>query len=52
MQKTMQSYQEMMMQKQMAELNKIAEPNRKAAEAFLAKNKEKDIKLICIFIFL
>lgn len=40
MQKTMQSYQEMMMQKQMAELNKIAEPNRKAAEAFLAKNKE------------
>lgn len=41
MQKTMQSYQEMMMQKQMAELNKIAEPNRKAAEAFLAKNKEK-----------
>jgi FKBP-type peptidyl-prolyl cis-trans isomerase FklB len=44
MQKTMQSYQEMMMQKQMAELNKIAEPNRKAAEAFLAKNKEeKDV---------
>lgn len=41
MQKTMQSYQEMMMQKQMAELNKIAEPNRKAAEAFLAKNKEE-----------
>ncbi|MEE1112750.1 MAG: FKBP-type peptidyl-prolyl cis-trans isomerase N-terminal domain-containing protein [Bacteroidales bacterium] len=41
MQKTMQSYQEMMMQKQMAELNKIAEPNRKVAEAFLAKNKEK-----------
>ena len=40
MQKTMQFYQEMMMQKQMAELNKIAEPNRKAAEAFLAKNKE------------
>lgn len=40
MQKTMQSYQEMMIQKQMAELNKIAEPNRKAAEAFLAKNKE------------
>lgn len=44
MQKTMQSYQEMMMQKQMAELNKIAEPNRKTAEAFLAKNKEeKDV---------
>lgn len=44
MQKTMQSYQEMMMQKQMAELNKIAEPNRKAAEVFLAKNKEeKDV---------
>lgn len=44
MQKTMQSYQEMMMQKQMAELNKIAEPNRKVAEAFLAKNKEeKDV---------
>lgn len=41
MQKTMQSYQEMMMQKQMAELNKIAEPNKKAAEAFLAKNKEE-----------
>ena len=45
MQKTMQSYQEMMIQKQMAELNKIAEPNRKAAEAFLAKNKEeKDVE--------
>ncbi|MBR5254986.1 MAG: FKBP-type peptidyl-prolyl cis-trans isomerase [Bacteroidales bacterium] len=43
-QKTMQSYQEVMMQKQKAELDKIAEPYRKAAETFLAKNKnEKDV---------
>ncbi len=43
-QTTMQSYQEVMMQKQMAELNKIAAPNRKAAETFLAKNQEeKDV---------
>ncbi len=44
-QSTMQSYQEMIMQKQMAELDKKAEPNRKAADVFLEKNKgEKDVK--------
>ncbi len=43
-QTTMQSYQEFMMQKQMANSNKAAEPYRKAAEEFLLKNKNaKDI---------
>lgn len=42
--KTMQSFQEQMMQKQIANQNKNAEPYRKAAEEFLAKNKnEKDV---------
>lgn len=43
-QQTIQSYQEFMMQKQTSELSKKAEPRRKAAESFLAKNKEeKDV---------
>lgn len=44
MNKVMQAFQEQMYNKQMAELNKKAEPNRQAAEKFLAKNKEeKDV---------